>query len=219
MTQPYEKHTPSTDALDTLGSIIGPDEKRDAIHLAVEPAIAGEPLAPGDHVSIDPDTNIAMLAEADSPESVGIVDPFLPREMVKSERYSATWPKRNIQKGERFWLVVYPRQINSLRHVWEHSAFRPSGETDGKPKEPSNRDIAEKWLRDFANNEFDIRDEPNYYGQTFTTFIQAAKNNDGYLTIYGSDASGDIPEVFWDHLELYLGEPVNNKAAHFSCSC
>lgn len=36
----YEKHTTHTDALDTLGSIIGPDEKRDAIHLAVFPVYA-----------------------------------------------------------------------------------------------------------------------------------------------------------------------------------
>lgn len=203
MTQPtYEKHTTSTDALDTLGSIIGPGERRDAIHLAVEPAIAGEELHAGNHVTIDPSTNIAVRNPGG--DCVGIVDPFL------------TIP---VPEGDRFWLVVYPRQINSLRHVWEHSAFRPSGETDVEDKGPSNRDIAEKWLRDYANKEFDIRDEPNYYGQTFDTFIQAAVNNDGYLTIYGSDASGDIPEVFWDHLELYVGSPVENKAAHFSCSC
>lgn len=188
MTQPtYEKHTTSTDALDTLGSIIGPGERRDAIHLAVEPAIAGEELHAGNHVTIDPSTNIAVRNPGG--DCVGIVDPFL---------------TVSVPEGDRFWLVVYPRQINSLRHVWEHSAFRPSGETDATNKGPSNRDIAEKWLRDYANREFDIRE---------------AVNNDGYLTIYGSDASGDIPEVFWDHLELYVGNPVKNKAAHFSCSC
>lgn len=37
----------TTDALETLGTIIGTSEGRDAIHLAVEPVEAGERLSPG----------------------------------------------------------------------------------------------------------------------------------------------------------------------------
>jgi hypothetical protein len=40
----------STDALETLGKIHEREEKRDAIHLAVEPVIAGEVLQPGQHM-------------------------------------------------------------------------------------------------------------------------------------------------------------------------
>lgn len=47
-----DKRTVTTDALETLGSIIGPDEKRDAIHLAVEPAVAAERLYPGQDVGL-----------------------------------------------------------------------------------------------------------------------------------------------------------------------
>ncbi len=47
-----DKRTPHTDALDTLGSIIGPNEKRDAIHLAVEPVVAGEYLERGALISL-----------------------------------------------------------------------------------------------------------------------------------------------------------------------
>ena len=203
MTTPsYEKHTPSTDALGTLGSIIDEGEKRDAIHLAVEPAIAGQLLSAGQHVRFDPDTSIAMADT--SGEGVGIVDPFL---------------TVTVGKGERFWLVVYPRQINSLRHVWEHAAFAPSGETDVAPKVKTNRQVAEQWLRDFARNELYITDHDNGYGTTFETFIQTALDNDGYLTIIGQDASGEVPEEFWDHLEAYSGKPVTTRAQYFSCSC
>lgn len=44
------KHTVVTDALQTLGSIIAPNQGRDAIHLAVEPVKAAMSLNPGDHV-------------------------------------------------------------------------------------------------------------------------------------------------------------------------
>jgi hypothetical protein len=46
------KHSVTTDALHTLGTILGAGEKRDAIHLAVEPAIAAETLHPGQDVGL-----------------------------------------------------------------------------------------------------------------------------------------------------------------------
>lgn len=42
----------STDALATLGTIIDESAGRDAIHLAVEPVIAGEELRPGADVGL-----------------------------------------------------------------------------------------------------------------------------------------------------------------------
>lgn len=98
-----------TDALASLGTIIKETEKRDAIHLAVEPVIAGDRLLPGDHILLDPNNGKAFRAPLN--QGLGIVDPFL---------------GQVIQPGERFWLVVYPRQITSLRHVWEHPAFPAS---------------------------------------------------------------------------------------------
>lgn len=104
----------STDALETLGTIIGNDEKRDAIHLAVENVVAGHTLRPGDDVGFLDDGTVGTC---ETP--LGIVDPFL---------------KTSVKMGQRFWLVVYPRQIKSLRHVWEHPDFPSSGETDEKKK-------------------------------------------------------------------------------------
>lgn len=93
-----------TDALATLGTIIDNTAARDAIHLAVEPVIAGENLHPGDHIFLRDGKAYGAIGE----KLLGIVDPFL------------TVP---VAKGERFWLIVYPRQITSLRHVWEHPSF------------------------------------------------------------------------------------------------
>jgi len=47
-----DKRSVSTDALATLGTIIDDTAGRDAIHLAVEPIIAGEKLYPGQDVGI-----------------------------------------------------------------------------------------------------------------------------------------------------------------------
>lgn len=106
MTTPHaDKRTVSTDALDTLGTIHTKPEKRDAIHLAVEPVTASEDLYPGQHIVVDTAGNALPAVPG---EGLGIVDPFL---------------RTRVKRGERFWFVMYPRQVHSLRHVWSHPAF------------------------------------------------------------------------------------------------
>ena len=117
-----DKRSTHTDALATLGTIIDHTQKRDAIHLAVIPVVAGMDLMPGDHIGlvngyaarVGAEYNTGVLGEdrqvitATVEKGLGIVDPFL---------------MEPIAKGETFWLVIYPRQITSLRHVWEHNSF------------------------------------------------------------------------------------------------
>jgi hypothetical protein len=183
-----------TDALASLGTIINEGEKRDAIHLAVEPVIAGQRLAPGMHVGLKDGR-----AFGEGVKGVGIVDPFL------------TTP---VRKGERFWLVVYPRQITSLRHVWEHPDFPASGETGDISVSQPSKEASEKWLRDFIAT----ADCPDY-----ETVIAAAVNNDDsdYLYFSGMDAHGPIPPEFWTHVEVVTGRTIYaaQRAEYFSCAC
>jgi len=189
MTTDYQKHTVSTDALDTLGTIIGAGEKRDAIHLAVEPVTAGQTLLPGNHVKFNKD---GFAVVADPSQGIGIVDPFL---------------TDVIDKGERFWLVVYPRQITTLRHVWEHPAFPSSDKL--------TKSLAETWLRNFAANS----EVPGFEDMIAVT-ARAAREGDGWVT-FGDEANGEIPAEYWDYLEVYLDEKFGDaaKPEYFSCAC
>lgn len=188
-----------TDALATLGTIIGEGEARDAIHLAVEPVIANEWLEPGQHVGLDQ----SGLATA-SAKHLGIVDPFL---------------KRPVQKGQRFWMVVYPRQITSLRHVWVHPDFPATPDLPAAaPK--SGVDASWQWIRDYAD------------GLTlhWATLMDGADDwvasNDGsgwgdYLVQGGTLEGESTSPEFWHHYQIVRGVvvPTAVQTNFFSCSC
>lgn len=102
-----DKRSVSTDALETLGNIIE-GGGRDAIHLAVEPIVAAEKLYPGQDIGI-----VDGKATTKTDKKLGIVDPFI---------------KGFVPEGAMFWLVVYPRRITSLRHIWTHPEFDDADE-------------------------------------------------------------------------------------------
>ena len=225
------KHTPSTDALETLGNIILPTEKRDAIHLAVDPAFSREYLNPGDHVRIVAKGQVSRCAIG---AGHGIVDPFL---------------RHPVQPGEYFWLVVYPREITSLRHVWSHPAFEdepqkntPVGPDYGtmtpdqvraltvaametsmvsvpRPEKVRSLDDpamteARAWIYNFAES----------VGLDYDELIEAAGDylSHGDYLVKGGDLEGEyVPDEFWDHYQVVKKEKVdeNDRGSFFSCSC
>lgn len=187
-----DKRSVSTDALETLGTIIDEGAGRDAIHIAVEPCVAGETLSPGQHIGQMDGIAFSQAVH------VGIVDPFLPDK---------------VKEGEWFWLLVYPRKITSLRHVWSHPAFRDTSHVS------VDKAKSEAWLRTFCENS----DCPDY-----ERVIAAALNNeegygdynDGeYILFRGTDARGTIPDEFWDHVEIVTGKKIMGRATYFTCSC
>lgn len=203
-----QTHNVATDALETLGTFPIPDNSgRDAIHLAVEPAIAGARLRPGERAKIE--DGIAVPAAHDA---TGIVDPFL---------------DGLVQSGQRFWFVVLPRTITSLRHVWSHPAFpeAASYHTDADEHYVAPQTVAERWLRDYAKR----IDEP------FDNLIDAAKrfvkrgdyfygtrvndeDGDGY---FGKFEGQETHPEFWRHYQDYTWTvvPDEKQRSFFTCSC
>jgi hypothetical protein len=215
-----DKRSVHTDALATLGTIIGANEARDAIHLAVEPVIAKTKLQPGMHVGL-----INGIASPDYQPFLGIVDPFL---------------ERHVPAGERFWLVVYPRQITSLRHVWTHPAFDsvpdlPApvkhvaavaavaddwGMVETPPSAPEKPSIdmeraeAETRLSRFAGSIDASLEE-------LIEHAQAHVERGEYWSEDGRFEGQGLPPTFWADYETYTGKKVaaDDQYNFFSCSC
>ncbi len=93
-----------------VGQLAGDDARRDAIHFAVAPVIAGEDLDPGDHVGLNGNQEAMKDIGVSEIKRIGLVDPFL---------------STRVLKGQKFWLFLYPNTITNLRHVWSHPAFKP----------------------------------------------------------------------------------------------
>lgn len=210
-----DQRSVATDALETLGFVIGLDEKRDAIHLAVEPIEAGTTLKPGQHVCIIDGKATYLTRDR---QAVGIVDPFL-REAVKP--------------GQRFWLVVYPRQISSLRHVWEHPDFPASGETEhlavSAAKEIGTKEKAYQWIEEYAESLSGTDSEDQEYTVTADELIDIAMTHVHTTKSWGGDylvkgglleGEGTSPE-FWEKLAIYkaMDIPHEKRNNFFSCSC
>lgn len=194
-----DKRKVSTDALETLGTIIGETEKRDAIHLAVVPVVAKEILRPGEDVTADGRQyyDNAYLSPDDKP--IGIVDPFL---------------NRSVSPGERFWLVIYPRQIHSLRHVWTHPAF-PDEIVDPQ----YNRSI--KWLEDYVE-EINNWDSCPVIFKSYHSLIKAAQDwIDNGIEFDFEINNESLDNDFWFHYEIVTGKKVHEskKQDFFGCCC
>jgi hypothetical protein len=139
------------DAVATMGDLL-PDDAggRDAVHVAVISATAGETMHPAQNVgfSVLPTEGIEGTASALA-DHLGIVDPFL---------------KTNVRPGQRFWLYLYPRTITGLNHQWTHPAF-PNEATGTVYGTPGERLASERWIREWAES----------YDVTYAEMIAAAK--------------------------------------------
>lgn len=194
----------ATDALGTLGTIIDEGAARDAIHLAVLPAVAGHEMRPGQHVVLN---DLGEAVPAYIGKGVGIVDPFLPGPVLR---------------GQRFWLVVYPRTITSLRHVWAHPAFPDAqaplteDELDRRRQFVADPETvrSKAWLREYAE-QLDVG---------YRDLMASAKDwvaNGEYMCRGGTLEGVSTPPEFWPHYARVTGEdvPAGKKENFFTCSC
>ncbi len=189
----------STDALETLGHVHSREEKRDAIHLAVMPVTAGETLKPGADIWVSAQ-GLAFAGGRDG--CIGIVDPFLTRPVVFRER---------------FWLVIYPRKITSLRHVWSHPAL-PEETVATVQGTGASLDEARLAVHELAVD-LGISDEEMMDGAK--TWLESGGGYDGYMR-FGVDLNyGWDMDKFWAAYALLTGEsvPEEKRTSFFSCAC
>lgn len=184
-----------------LGVLLDATAQRDAVHIAVAPVVATEPLAPGDHIGFVQGEEGPSRVQRRVLGAIGIVDPFL---------------KSRVMPGDWFWMFLYPQTITSLRHQWTHPAFERAAEPPLTGKAES-----ERWLRAFI----DGADCPSYEAVIATAIGEIGSKDQWdpgeYLHFNGQDAHGEIPPEFWDHVEIVTGRtiPKDKRAARFSCGC
>lgn len=155
-----------------IGKIIEGEAARDAIHVAVAPVVAGEALEPGMHVAFDENGTVVP-----SPGNrIGIVDPFL---------------RSGVEKGQKFYLFLYPKTVTNLRHDWAHPAFR---------NEPSAASVSMGWLQHFAE----------LHKMTYNDLMEAVKRFvDGgcsFATIEDEFREWETPPEFWIHYMAVTGQ-------------
>ncbi len=193
-----DKRSVSTDALETLGTIIDDNQKRDAIHLAVLPVMAGARLKPGQTINV---VN-GVAKAAPQKEALAIVDPFL----VKA-----------IMPGQFFWMVIKPRLITSLRHVWTHPDLVDEPVSgSNKATEPviSEKDIAFAEIQNIAEQ---VDCDVYQLIEGAQSYIEYGD----YLCEGGRWEGMSLPDAFWPAYERYTGTKVeeDKQYSFFSCSC
>jgi len=214
-----DSRTPHTDALETLGSIHTHSEQRDAIHLAVEPVIAAHKLKIGEDIGIKDGKAVShKYSKNRDVKLLGIVDPFL---------------KNDVEEGQSFWLVIYPRQITSLRHVWSHPDIVDMKDVEViKEKVLTEKEKAYKWISDYASElsgHHGYDDEDQYADisaeeliETALTHVDNKSKWGGDYLVYGGLLEGVYTSgEFWDNLAIYLERdiPEEKRNNFFSCSC
>lgn len=199
-----------------LGKLIGGDEGRDAIHIAIAPAIAAKKLKPGQHVGLV-DGGFASCKDP-----IGIVDPFLTGDVLP---------------GQKFFVCLYPGTITSLRHEWTHPGFAMEGQV-------TERELSKQWIDKFADDiglspsvvmeagdawvdegRYTTVGENEAYkdvGRKQITIVDLMKRN---LTDKPTPPEQDdwsVWRLFWHHYAILSGKNVpetEKERCPFSCSC
>ena len=190
-----------------FGQLIEDDSKeRDAVHVAVVPVTADCTVFPGQHVGLQPGSD-DCVCWSDNP--IGIVDPFL---------------KHRVERGDWFWLFLYPGTITSLRHMWSHPAF-PAVDTSviDDPRVLAAR----RWFTDFCwryNASECCYEYPIGVAQLLDLGREAFKS--GNWIECGNnqtmcEALREQSQEFWRNWSIIEGVevPASGDGPGFSCSC
>lgn len=197
-------------AQDTIGKLIDTSEKRDAIHIAMAPVIAGQKLFPGQDIGFVTEGDFETVGMATSViKALGIVDPYL---------------KGPVFPGDRFWMFLYPNTISSLRHEWVHEAFGEVKPVEpAKPPEPplsppplDQKELSRAWITQLAEK----------LGKTCDAMLDdvskwSYKDEARYETAYKVVTAIEW-SLFWAHYSLATGKkppPDEDVSPGYSCPC
>jgi len=202
-----------------LGSSPSIYDGRDAVHVAIVPATAGQPLKACQRVvRCRDDGFFRPAAEPDEDDDDrlldydGVVDPFGPM---------------FIGEGERFWLCLRPGMVNSMQHVWDSHDFP----TNPKLLKPTKEE-AEAWMKAFLEERADSMPAYRHLKQELRTMVNVGENrrlqeedhgcetSKWVLVFYNMTAtSGRLPQYFWDCWEVILGCQFQYRPSIFGCAC
>lgn len=172
-------------------------------------------MHPGDHAGRREDGTFGHVGKP-----LGIVDPFLNVTVV--------------EPGQRFWLLLYPREITSLPHVWAHPEFPDAvvasfAEESGENFENHKDDVvvvgdaksrSVKWIEDFSRS-VGLSYEVIMGGAD--DIVQAKRRGAwGEFLCFGGLLEGEyVPDEFWEHYETVTGEIIEPRCreSFFTCSC
>lgn len=199
-----DKRSVSTDALDSLGTIHEREEHRDAIHLGVEPVQAGEDIAVGANIGIGTDGKAYSTDYRSDIKPVGIADPFL------TDR---------IEEGEKFWLVVYPRKITSLRHVWTHPDFDNQEEEKVLDiSEASSEDLMQEIQRRLAVNSASVAALATHTSPAFPESLVSRGEDEAWNWIknYANGLGLDVDELM-DYADMWIDSRRRGSWGSYLC--
>lgn len=172
-----------------LGELLGGGEERDAIHIAIMPARACDYIGAGAHIRVD----ARGEARLDGASPNAVADPFL---------------RHQIYPGQKFYALLFPYTIESLRHEWVHRDF-PLPESD-------NRHLSEQWLRTFAEDHYVD------YGEMMEAADDLMNGHSSDMDIcFGEDVDYSERQDFWNHYSVVRGKVVTDdiREEYFRCAC
>lgn len=197
-----------------LGRLIQGAASKDAVHIAVAPVQSRKPLERGQLVKFDygdpspyDDDGYYVVPADKRSEALGYVDIYL---------------EKDPEAEERFYVMLFPGTVLSMKHVWTHPLFH------GKNLPLANQAAIAQANAEIARIAEDVYSGNGYYsnpgGLTAADLVSAAKDyvNHGEYWNEGPLFEGVyLDQRFWEHYELATGQlvPEGKRGSFFTCSC
>lgn len=180
--------------LEKIGTILDDTAEKDAVHFAVLPVISADDyLFAGTRVRFVTGSTTHVKGVKGDASGIGVVDPFITDE---------------IKRGDRFFILMNPNTITSLRHEWTHPALAvvPAEDAVGK---------AIEWMQEFAHQ----------HDTDYDALVMQAHDAliSGDNITFGVDLDYDMIKEFWANYALATGRTLPTtdevKLPRFGCAC